>query len=218
MIFDTRSFLSRNERTWLVTGAAGFIGSNLIEVLLDGGQNVVGLDNFSTGHQRNLDEVEKTVGAKAWQRFRFMKADIRDPVACKNAVEGVDHVVHQAALGSVPRSIEFPLISHESNVTGFLNLLVASQKAQVKSFVYTSSSANYGDKPNLPKTEDRIGSPLSPYAVTKLANELYASGFARCYDFPCIGLQYFNVFGKRQDPTGAYAAVIPKWIASDDRR
>ena len=214
MKFKTHSILGNTRRTWLVTGAAGFIGSNLVEALLAGGQNVVGLDNFSTGRQRNLDEVERSVGAEAWRRLRFLNADIRDAVACTDAVRGVDHVLHQAALGSVPRSIEFPLASHESNVTGFLNILVAAQKAKVKSFVYASSSANYGDEPNLPKIEERIGSPLSPYAVTKLANELYAAAFARCYDFPCIGLRYFNVFGQRQDPKGAYAAVIPKWISA----
>lgn len=214
MAFDARSILVNTERSWLVTGAAGFIGSNLVETLLAGGQLVVGMDNLSTGYLGNLQEVERTVGENAWRRFRFVNADVRDLDACRAAASGVDHVLHQAALGSVPRSIVDPLSSHGSNVTGFLNVLVAAREAQVKSFVYAASSASYGDEPNLPKIEDHIGSPLSPYAVTKLANELYATAFLRCYDFPCTGLRYFNVFGKRQDPEGAYAAVIPKWIAA----
>ncbi|TCS34321.1 UDP-N-acetylglucosamine 4-epimerase [Paucimonas lemoignei] len=211
--------LRSHPRKWLVTGCAGFIGSNLLETLLKLDQEVVGLDNFATGYQRNLDEVRGLVSAKQWAGFRFIKGDIRDIDACRNAVEGVDHVLHQAALGSVPRSLADPITSNEANVTGFLNMLVASKDAKVKSFVYAASSSTYGDHPGLPKVEDRIGKPLSPYAVTKYVNELYAQVFARSYDFKTIGLRYFNVFGKRQDPDGAYAAVIPKWISAmlDDR-
>jgi UDP-N-acetylglucosamine 4-epimerase len=200
--------------TWLVTGAAGFIGSNLVEALLGLGQRVVGLDNFATGHQRNLDEVQRLVGAEAWSRFRFMRADIRELADCREACTGVRHVLHQAALGSVPRSIEDPLATHAANVTGFLNMLVAARDAGVDSFTYAASSSTYGDEPSLPKVEDVIGRPLSPYAATKLFDELYAEVFARCYGFRAIGLRYFNVFGRRQDPQGAYAAVIPQWIAT----
>ena len=199
---------------WLVTGVAGFIGSNLAEALLKLGQTVVGLDNFSTGHQRNLDEVQLLAGEEAWSRFRFIKADIRSIDDCRAACTGVVHVLHQAALGSVPRSIEDPLATHDSNCTGFLNMLVAARDAGVESFTYAASSSTYGDEPTLPKVEDRIGRPLSPYAVTKLVNEIYAEVFARCYGFKAIGLRYFNVFGQRQDPNGAYAAVIPQWIAA----
>ena len=199
---------------WLVTGAAGFIGSNLIEALLSAGQEVVGLDNFATGHRRNLDEVRGKVGEPAWSRFRFIEGDIRDRAACAAAVDGVDFVLHQAALGSVPRSIADPLTSHDVNVTGFLNMLDAARCAGVKRFVYAASSSTYGDEPNLPKREERIGNPLSPYAATKLANEIYAAVYARSYDYPSIGLRYFNVFGPRQDPNGPYAAVIPKWVAA----
>lgn len=199
---------------WLVTGAAGFIGSNLVEALLTLGQDVVGLDNFATGHQRNLDEVQQIVGAEAWARFHFIKGDIRRIEDCHAACIDIHHVLHQAALGSVPRSLADPLATHETNCTGSLNMLVAARDAKVKSFTYAASSSTYGDHPGLPKVEDLIGNPLSPYAVTKYANELYANVFARSYGFKSIGLRYFNVFGPRQDPEGAYAAVIPKWIAS----
>lgn len=196
---------------WLVTGCAGFIGSHLLETLLRLDQQVIGLDNFSTGYQRNLDEVQALVSPAQWRRFRFVEADIRDLESCRHACEGVDYVLQQAALGSVPRSLADPLLTHASNVDGFLNMLVAARDAKVKRFVYAASSSTYGDHPGLPKTEDTIGRPLSPYAVSKLVNELYAEVFARCYGFPSIGLRYFNVFGPRQDPEGAYAAVIPCW-------
>ncbi len=199
---------------WLVTGCAGFIGSNLLETLLGLGQTVVGLDNFATGHQYNLDEVEKSVGAQAWSRFTFVQGDIRDLDTCREVTKGIDFVLHQAALGSVPRSLNDPITSNEVNVSGFLNMLVAARDANVKSFVYAASSSTYGDHEALPKIEDRIGRPLSPYAVTKYVNELYADVFARSYGFKSVGLRYFNVFGKRQDPNGAYAAVIPKWVAA----
>lgn len=208
------TYLEASPKTWLVTGCAGFIGSNLIEALLQHGQTVVGLDNFSTGFQHNLDEVERTVGAAYWQRFRFIEGDIRDVATCKAACEGVDYVLHQAALGSVPRSIENPLLTNEVNITGQLNMLVAARDAGVSAFVYAASSSTYGDHPGLPKVEDQIGKPLSPYAVTKYVNELYADVFARAYSFEAVGLRYFNVFGKRQTPDGAYAAVIPKWIGA----
>lgn len=211
---NVRRELRKHPRKWLVTGCAGFIGSNLLEALLKLEQEVVGLDNFATGYQRNLDEVRDLVSREQWTRFRFIKGDIRDIKACREAVDGVEHVLHQAALGSVPRSLEDPLTSNDSNVSGFLNMLVASKDARVNAFVYAASSSTYGDHPGLPKVEDRIGKPLSPYAVTKYVNELYAQVFGRCYDFKGIGLRYFNVFGKRQDPDGAYAAVIPKWIAA----
>lgn len=206
-------------RTWLVTGVAGFIGSNLLETLLKLDQRVVGLDNFATGHQRNLDEVRSLVTADQWSRFQFVVGDIREPDDCRKAmrfgnVHAVDHVLHQAALGSVPRSLADPIATNAANVTGFLNMLVAARDAQVKSFTYAASSSTYGDHPGLPKVEDTIGKPLSPYAVTKYVNELYADVFARNYGFQTIGLRYFNVFGPRQDPDGAYAAVIPKWTAS----
>jgi len=203
-----------SHQSWLVTGAAGFIGSNLVEALLELGQHVVGLDNFATGYQRNLDDVEQIVGAQAWSRFHFITGDIRRIEDCREACAGVQHVLHQAALGSVPRSIEDPLAIHDTNCSGSLNMLVASRDAKVGSFTYASSSATYGDHAGLPKVEDQIGNFLSPYAVTKYVNELYASVFARCYGFNSIGLRYFNVFGPRQDPDGAYAAVIPTWIAS----
>jgi len=206
--------LRSNPKTWLVTGCAGFIGSNILEQLLKLDQKVVGLDNFSTGKQRNLDEVQSLVGKEQWAQFRFIKGDIRDLVTCHEACFGVDYVLQQAALGSVPRSIDDPITSNASNVTGFLNMLVAAKDAGVKRFVYAASSSTYGDHPGLPKVEDLIGRPLSPYAVTKYVNELYADVFARCYGLESIGLRYFNVFGPRQDPDGAYAAVIPKWVAS----
>ncbi|MCY1265971.1 UDP-N-acetylglucosamine 4-epimerase [compost metagenome] len=206
--------LLEHPRTWLVTGVAGFIGSNLLETLLELNQCVVGLDNYATGHQRNLDEVQKTVSPEKWMRFKFIQGDIRKLEDCRKACEGVDYVLHQAALGSVPRSINDPINTNGTNIDGFLNMLVAARDAQVKSFTYAASSSTYGDHPGLPKVEDLIGKPLSPYAVTKYVNELYAEVFARCYGFSSIGLRYFNVFGKRQDPDGAYAAVIPKWTAA----
>ena len=209
-----QSVLRSSPKKWLITGCAGFIGSNLLETLLKLDQTVVGLDNLSTGHQHNLDEVRSLVSENQWRRFTFIQGDIRDSDTCRQAVTGIDHVLHQAALGSVPRSIADPLITNDSNINGFLNMLVAARDASVKSFVYAASSSTYGDHPGLPKLEDRIGRPLSPYAVTKYVNELYAEVFGRCYGFPAVGLRYFNVFGKRQDPEGAYAAVIPKWIAT----
>lgn len=207
-----KSDLEKRSFTWLVTGVAGFIGSNLLETLLGLGQKVVGLDNFSTGSQANLDDVRKAVGEEAWQRFTFHAADICDPDACHKAAAGVDYILHQAALGSVPRSIEDPVRTNHSNIDGFLNMLVAARDADVKRFVYAASSSTYGDHPGLPKVEDTIGAPLSPYAVTKYVNELYADVFARTYGMECVGLRYFNVFGPRQDPMGAYAAVIPRWF------
>jgi len=200
--------------TWLVTGVAGFIGSNLLEVLLKLNQRVVGLDNFSTGYQRNLDEVKTLVTPDQWANFTFIQGDIRNLDECRRACEGVNYVLHQAALGSVPRSIEDPITTNQNNIDGFLSMLVAARDAKVKRFVFAASSSTYGDHPDLPKIEDKIGKPLSPYAVTKLVNELYADVFARTYGFKTIGLRYFNIFGRRQDPEGAYAAVIPKWIAA----
>ncbi|MDT8524837.1 SDR family oxidoreductase, partial [Alcaligenes nematophilus] len=213
--FEQASQQLRNQpKTWLVTGCAGFIGSNLLEALLKMDQQVVGLDNFATGHQYNLDEVRDQVGAERWARFRFIEGDIRNLDTCREAVKGVDYVLHQAALGSVPRSLNDPLTSNEVNVNGALNMMVAARDEQVKAFVYAASSSTYGDHPGLPKVEDTIGRPLSPYAVTKFVNELYADVFARAYGFSSVGLRYFNVFGKRQDPNGAYAAVIPKWVSA----
>jgi UDP-N-acetylglucosamine 4-epimerase len=206
--------LNKADKVWLVTGVAGFIGSNLLEILLKKDQVVVGLDNFSTGYEKNLNEVRGLVSSAQWQRFRFIEGDIRDLAACKQACEGVDFVLHQAALGSVPRSIEDPVTTNATNIDGFLNMLVAACDAKVKRFVYAASSSTYGDHPGLPKVEDLIGKPLSPYAVTKVVNELYADVFAKTYGMACIGLRYFNVFGRRQDPEGAYAAVIPKWTAA----
>lgn len=200
--------------TWLVSGVAGFIGSNLLETLLANGQQVVGVDNFSTGYQRNLDEVQRIVGADAWRRFRFIEGDVRSESVCAQATAGVDYVLHQAALGSVPRSIEQPLRSFDANVDGFVRLLTAARDAGVKTFVYASSSSVYGDSPVLPKVENQIGQPLSPYAATKFVDEVFAGVYARTYGMRCIGLRYFNVFGARQDPDGAYAAVIPRWIAA----
>lgn len=196
---------------WLVTGCAGFIGSHLLETLLKLNQCVVGLDNFSTGYQRNLDEVKVSVLPEQWRNFRFIEADLRNAADCKQACADVDYVLHQAALGSVPRSLADPVTTNASNIDGFLNMLVAARDAKVRRFVYAASSSTYGDHPDLPKVEDKIGRPLSPYAVTKLVNELYAEVFGRCYDFASVGLRYFNVFGPRQDPQGAYAAVIPLW-------
>ncbi len=199
---------------WLVTGCAGFIGSHLVAELLQLDQEVVGLDNFATGHQRNLDEVRAQVGPAAWARFSFIQGDIADAATCEQACAGVQRVLHQAALGSVPRSIADPLTTHRANATGSLNMLVAAHKAGVQRVVYAASSSTYGDSPTLPKVEDRIGRPLSPYAVTKYVNELYADVFARSYGLQTLGLRYFNVFGARQDPNGAYAAVIPRWVAA----
>lgn len=206
--------LCKAPKTWLVTGVAGFIGSNLLETLLNLDQRVVGLDNFATGHQRNLDEVQTLVNPDKWSNFHFIQGDIRQLADCQKACNGVDYVLHQAALGSVPRSLVDPIATNETNITGFLNMLVAARDAKVKSFTYAASSSTYGDHPALPKVEGNIGNPLSPYAVTKYVNELYASVFARSYGFETIGLRYFNVFGPRQDPNGAYAAVIPKWTAA----
>ena len=239
--------LPTEPRTWLVTGVAGFIGSNLLESLLKLGQRVIGLDNFATGHQRNLDEVQILVTPAQWHNFNFINGDIRNLQDCQKAMlwtepvpapallplplgvgrgEGspttspnpnsltVDYVLHQAALGSVPRSLTDPVTTNATNISGFLNMLTAARDAKVKSFTYAASSSTYGDHPGLPKVENTIGKPLSPYAVTKYVNELYADVFARCYGFNAVGLRYFNVFGPRQDPNGAYAAVIPKWISS----
>ena len=206
--------LRQHPRTWLVTGVAGFIGSHLLQSLLGLGQRVIGLDNFATGHQHNLDEVRGLVGETAWAGFKFIEGDIRDLDTCHLACAGVDQVLHQAALGSVPRSIADPITTHSANITGFLNMLVAARDAGVKRFVYAASSSTYGDHPALPKVEDTIGKPLSPYAVTKVVNELYADVFGRIYDLQSVGLRYFNVFGPRQDPNGAYAAVIPRWAAA----
>jgi UDP-N-acetylglucosamine 4-epimerase len=210
--------LKNNQSTWLVTGVAGFIGSNLLEKLLILNQKVVGLDNFDTGYQHNIDQAiqdaNKVTGKDLNSNFKFINGDIRELSDCKEACSGVDYVLHQAALGSVPRSIENPINTNRANIDGFLNMLVASKDANVKRFVYAASSSTYGDHPDLPKVEDKIGNPLSPYAVTKVVNELYASVFAKTYGFKTIGLRYFNIFGKRQNPNGAYAAVIPKWVAA----
>lgn len=211
-IEHVREALTGQPLRWLVTGAAGFIGSNLVETLLRLGQQVVGLDNFSTGFRENLEEVRQRVGEPVWRRHQFMEGDIRNLPDCEQACEGIDIVLHQAALGSVPRSVEDPVSTHAVNVTGFLNVLTAAKNAGVKRFVYASSSSVYGDEAGLPKIESRVGQLLSPYAVTKSANELYAGVFAKCYGLETIGLRYFNVFGPRQDPQGAYAAVIPRWI------
>jgi UDP-N-acetylglucosamine 4-epimerase len=209
-----RTALSASPRTWLVTGVAGFIGSNLLEALLRFNQTVRGLDNFATGHRRNLEEVRRRVSPEQWARFQFIEGDVRDLSACQQACAGVDYVLHQAALGSVPRSIQDPVTSTEVNVNGTLHMLIAARDQRVRRLVYASSSSVYGDHPGLPKVEDQIGQPLSPYAASKLTNELYAGVFARCYGLEVIGLRYFNVFGPRQDPEGPYAAVIPKWIAA----
>jgi UDP-N-acetylglucosamine/UDP-N-acetylgalactosamine 4-epimerase len=213
--FDlVRQHLVQQPKKWLITGVAGFVGSNLLEALLKLNQSVVGLDNFSTGFQHNLDEVRSLVTSDQWSRFRFIEGDIRNSDDCAAAVAGVGHVLHQAALGSVPRSVHDPITTNDVNSSGFLRMIVAARDASVASFTYAASSSTYGDHPGLPKVEDRIGRPLSPYAVTKFVNELYADVFARVYGFDTIGLRYFNVFGKRQDPNGAYAAVIPLWTAA----
>lgn len=206
--------LKNRPARWLVTGVAGFIGSNLLQTLLELGQTVTGLDNFLTGYQKNLDMVRDLTGQEAWGRFHFIEGDIRNLDACRAACRNVDHVLHEAALGSVPRSIDDPILTNGCNIDGFVNMLVAVRDAGVQSFVYAASSSTYGDSPELPKREDKIGHPLSPYAVTKYVDELYADVFNRCYDFSSIGLRYFNVFGQRQDPFGAYAAVIPQWHAA----
>jgi UDP-N-acetylglucosamine 4-epimerase len=207
-----RHALAGQRFRWLVTGGAGFIGSHLVEQLLLLGQDVVSLDNFATGKRENLDHVRRSVGEELWQRHRFIEGDIRDLHTCHDACTGVQFVLHEAALGSVPRSIANPIDSNAANVTGFLNMLVAARDAGVRRFVYASSSSVYGDHPALPKVEERIGTSLSPYAVTKHVNELYAGVFGRCYGMETIGLRYFNVFGARQDPEGPYAAVIPRWV------
>ena len=209
-----RSRLPTQPKTWLITGVAGFIGCNLLETLLKLEQNVVGLDNFATGHRRNLKQIQEAVAPEQWARFRFTEGDIRVQMDCRQACEGVDYVLHQAALGSVPRSLEDPITTNGANIDGFLNMLVAAREARVARFVYAASSSTYGDHPGLPKVEDVIGKPLSPYAVTKLVNEQYAEVFARAYGFNSIGLRYFNIFGAHQDPNGAYAAVVPKWTAA----
>ena len=208
----TQQHLREQQYTWLITGVAGFIGSNLLETLLKLNQKVIGLDNFITGYQHNIDAAIADANNPDAD-FHFIQGSIEDAKTCQQACQGVDFVLHQAALGSVPRSIEEPLTTNATNIDGFLNMLVAARDNQVKRFVYAASSSTYGDHPDLPKQEDKIGNPLSPYAVTKLVNELYAQVFARTYDFHSIGLRYFNIFGKRQDPQGAYAAVIPKWVA-----
>ena len=210
----TKIELKSNPKIWLITGVAGFIGSNLLEHLLKLDQTIVGLDNFATGHQYNLDEVQDLVTKAQWQKFHFIKGDIRDYQTCVSILKDVDYVLHQAALGSVPRSVEDPISSNEVNISGFLNVLQASMEEKVKSFTYAASSATYGDHPDLPKVEENIGNPLSPYAITKNVNELYARVYAHVYSFKSIGLRYFNVFGKRQDPNGSYAAVIPNWTTA----
>jgi len=207
-----RRRLTERPLRWLVTGSAGFIGSHLVHALLELDQTVVGLDNFATGHRSNIDEVGAAVSGERWSHHRFVEADIRDAGACTAACEGIDVVLHQAALGSVPRSLADPAATNATNIDGFLNMLIAARDAGVRRFVYAASSSTYGDHPALPKVEDAIGRPLSPYAVTKLVNELYADVFARSYGMQTIGLRYFNIFGARQDPEGAYAAVIPRWI------
>lgn len=209
---DLLRVLKKERHTWLITGVAGFIGSSLLEALLKLDQKVVGLDNFSTGYQKNLDDVKSLVSPLQWKRFQFIQGDIRNLQDCLMACDNVDYVLHQAALGSVPRSIADPIATNEVNISGFLNMLVASRDKKVKRLIYAASSSTYGDHPDLPKIEERIGKPLSPYAVTKLVNELYADVFSKTYDIELIGLRYFNVFGPRQNPNGAYAAVIPTWI------
>jgi UDP-N-acetylglucosamine 4-epimerase len=204
----------RQPKTWLITGVAGFIGSNLLEKLLELNQNVIGLDNFLTGNPTNLSDVKSQVSEEKWRNFRFVEGDIRNLTICESVCAGVDFILHQAALGSVPRSVENPLATNEHNVVGFLNMILAAKQAEVTRFIYATSSSVYGDHKDLPKEEERVGRPLSPYAVTKRVNELYADVFARNYGLETVGLRYFNVFGPRQDPEGPYAAVIPKWFAS----
>ena len=215
---ELHEHLKNYQNTWLITGVAGFIGSNLLEKLLVLNQRVVGLDSFDTGYQKNIDEAihdaSEILGKDVSKNFKFIKGNIKFLNDCKKACHGVDYILHQAALGSVPRSIEDPISTNEANIDGFINMLVAGKDSKVKRFVYAASSSSYGDNVDLPKVENMIGNPLSPYAVTKLVNEHYASVFAKNYDFKTIGLRYFNIFGKRQDPNGSYAAVIPKWISS----
>lgn len=211
---QTTEALVKQPKTWLVTGAAGFIGSNIVETLLRLGQKVRGLDNFATGHPRNLDQIQALVTPAQWRGFEMLSGDIRDLATCRKACQGVDYVLHQAGLGSVPRSVADPETSHAVNVTGFLNMVMAARDCKVRRFVYASSSSVYGDHPGLPKVEEQTGRVLSPYAATKMANELYAGVFNLCYGLETIGLRYFNVFGARQDPEGPYAAVIPKWVAA----
>lgn len=211
---EVKQQLQNSPKTWLITGVAGFIGSNLLEALLKLNQNVVGLDNFATGFQHNLDDVTSLVTKEQAASFKFIEGDIRDIETCKTACTGVDYILHQAALGSVPRSINDPIATNSVNIDGYLNMLVAAKEADIERFVYAASSSTYGDHPDLPKVEDKIGNPLSPYSVTKVVNELYAKVFASTYGFKTIGLRYFNIFGRRQTPNGAYAAVIPKWIGS----
>ena len=204
--------IKKKPRTWLITGVAGFVGSNLLEYLLNINQKVIGIDNFITGYKFNLENVKSSVTLKKWKNFKFIKGDICNLKDCEKVLYKVDHVLHQAALGSVPRSIQNPIKTHNQNVNGFVNILVAAKNAGVKSFVYASSSSVYGDHKSLPKIEDRVGRLLSPYAATKFIDEIYSDVFFKVYNFKSIGLRYFNVFGKRQDPYGSYAAVIPKWI------
>ncbi|MGB1261979.1 MAG: NAD-dependent epimerase/dehydratase family protein [Cognaticolwellia sp.] len=215
---EVKKELTHKPKVWLVTGVAGFIGSNLLETLLLLNQKVIGLDNFATGHQYNLDEVESEVSVEQWKNFTFINGDIRNLDDCQQVLSidnlSVDYVLHQAALGSVPRSIADPILTNAANITGFVNMLTAAKDANVATFVYAASSSTYGDHPALPKVEENIGKPLSPYAVTKYVNELYAEVFHKTYGLNATGLRYFNVFGKRQDPNGAYAAVIPKWTAA----
>ncbi len=211
---SSQRHLKEHQYCWLITGVAGFIGSNLLQALLMLNQRVIGLDNFSTGYMHNLDQVKEQVGAQAWLNFRFIEGDICQLEDCIKACCKVDYVLHHAALGSVPRSIEAPILTNENNISGFVHMLVASRDASVKRFIYAASSSTYGDNPDLPKVESMIGRPLSPYAVTKYVNELYAEVFSSCYGTESTGLRYFNVFGPRQDPNGAYAAVIPQWIAA----
>jgi len=214
MADEVEQLLREKPRRWLVTGAAGFIGSHLVERLLELDQPVLGLDNFATGRRENLAQVKKAVGAARWKRFRLLEGDIRSRATCREACDGAEIVLHQAALGSVPASLEDPLAAHDANVTGFINVLQAAREAGARRVVYAGSSAVYGDHPGVPSVEDALGEPLSPYAVTKRVDEQYAAVFARCYGFPSIGLRYFNVFGPRQDPRGAYLAVIPAWTAA----
>jgi UDP-N-acetylglucosamine/UDP-N-acetyl-alpha-D-glucosaminouronate 4-epimerase len=211
---NLKTTLAAQPQSWLITGVAGFIGSHLLETLLKLDQRVIGFDNFSTGYQKNLEKVRALVGESRWPSFQMVEGDICDGPACRRACKGVDFVLHQAALGSVPRSLADPLATHENNVTGFVNMAIGARDAGVKRFVFASSSAVYGDEPNSPKVEEKIGAPLSPYAASKIMNETYAGVFARAYDFSFVALRYFNVFGPRQDPEGAYAAVIPKWTAA----
>lgn len=210
---DIRQLLLDNQRTWLITGVAGFIGSNILEELLNLNQKVIGVDNYATGYQNNLEDVRRVVTLARWNNFKFVYGTIEDADLCSALMNGVDFVLHQAALGSVPRSIENPQLTNQINVSGFLNILIAANEAKVKKFIYAASSSTYGDSTILPKIEGQIGEPLSPYAVSKYTNELYANVFKKCYGLDTVGLRYFNVFGPRQDPSGSYAAVIPKWMS-----